>query len=64
MCIRGKVFVAVNLAHRNSDPQRTVNLAVLHQVPPDNPLFVVTFVHIFGQVEPDSSEEVLVTASP
>jgi len=58
---RDKILVALRLLHINSDLERAVDLAVLHEVPPRDAWFLardgrhLALLHVLGQVELDSS---------
>lgn len=55
--------ISLNLPHDNSNPQRTVNLTILHQIPPHDPLLllIITLIHILGQIQPDPAQNITIS---
>lgn len=58
-------FITLNLLHMYPNSKRAVHLAILHQISPDDPLFVViAFSHVFRKVKPDAPQDVPISVSP
>lgn len=53
--------ISLNLSHDNSNPQRTINLTILHQIPPHDPLLIITLIHILGQIQPDPAQKITIS---
>ena len=62
--MRNKVFVSIYLIHQDSYSESTIDLAVLHQIPSDNALAIITgFIDIFSKVDLDISQSHAVTTT-
>lgn len=52
------------MTHNHPKFKSTVNLTIVHQIPPRNPLLIITLVHIFRQIEFNSAQKTLLTTCP